>query len=53
MGMHWGFRYCIYSCKYVSDRPTNRCKESEMLERSELESDILPPTPQPWMPHLN
>ena len=27
--------------------------ESEILERSELESDILPPTPQPWMPYLN
>jgi len=27
--------------------------ESEILERSELESDILPPTPQPWMPFLN
>ena len=23
----------------------------EILERSEL--DILPPTPQPWMPYLN
>ena len=23
--------------------------ESEILARSELESDILPPTPQPWM----
>jgi len=22
---------------------------SEILERSELESDILPPTPQPWL----
>ena len=28
-------------------------KESEILERSELESDISPPTPQPWMPYLN
>jgi len=26
---------------------------SEILERSELESNILPPTPQPWMPYLN
>jgi len=24
MGMHWGIRYCIYSCKYLSDRPTTR-----------------------------
>ena len=23
-------------------------KESEILERSKSESDILPPTPQPW-----
>jgi len=23
-----------------------------MLERSELESDILPPTPQPWLKGL-
>jgi len=23
------------------------------LERSKLESDISPPTPQPWMPYLN
>jgi len=27
--------------------------ESEILERSELESDILPPVPQPWVPYLN
>jgi len=27
--------------------------ESEILERSELKSDILPPTHQPWMPYLN
>jgi len=27
--------------------------ESEILERSELESDILPTTRQPWMPYLN
>jgi len=27
-------------CAYVS--------ESEIFERSELESDILPATPQPW-----
>jgi len=27
--------------------------EWEILERSELESDILPPTAQPWMPYLN
>jgi len=26
---------------------------SEILERSELESNIFPPTPQPWMPYLN
>jgi len=26
--------------------------ESEILKRSELKSDILPPTPQPWMPYL-
>jgi len=26
---------------------------SEILERSELESNILPPTPQPWMLYLN
>ena len=26
--------------------------ESEILERSELKSNILPPTPQPWMPYL-
>ena len=25
----------------------------KILQRSELESDILPPTPQPWMPYLN
>jgi len=25
-----------------------RSRESEILERSELESDILSPTPQPW-----
>ena len=25
-----------------------RSRESEILERSELESEILPPTPQPW-----
>jgi len=25
----------------------------EILKWSELESDILPPTPQPWMPYLN
>jgi len=24
-------------------------KESDFLERSELKSDILPPTPQPWL----
>jgi len=22
--MRWGIRYCIYSCKYISDRPTKR-----------------------------
>jgi len=22
--IHWGIRYCIYSFKYVSDRPTKR-----------------------------
>jgi len=27
--------------------------ESEILEISELESDILTPTAQPWMPYLN
>jgi len=27
--------------------------ESEILERSELDSDILPPTPLHWMPYLN
>ena len=27
--------------------------ELEISERSELESDILPPTPQPWMPYMN
>jgi len=27
--------------------------ELEILERSELESDILPPTPEPWMSCLN
>jgi len=27
--------------------------ESEILERSELESDILAPALQPWMPYLN
>jgi len=25
----------------------------EILKGSELESDILPPTPQPWMPYLD
>jgi len=24
MGMHLGIIYCIYSCKYVSSRPTKR-----------------------------
>jgi len=28
-------------------------EESEILERSDLESAILPLTPQPWMPYLN
>jgi len=27
--------------------------QSEILERSVLESDISPPTPQPWIPYLN
>jgi len=26
---------------------------SEILERSKLESDILPPTPQPWSEHIS
>jgi len=39
------------SCYKILDSQTSfyvKESESEILERSELDSDILPPTPQPW-----
>jgi len=41
---------------YVKKPESGTLERSELegkLQTSELESDILPPTPQPWMPYLN
>jgi len=46
----------LVATKFLAAKPHSlyiKELESEVLERSWLEADILPPTPQPWMPYVN
>jgi len=51
---HWvlvATKFLTVKCHslYVKESGILENSELEILERSELESDILPPTPQPWL----
>ena len=46
--VYHGFRWLLVDTKLLTAKLHSRYVKSEILGGSELESDILPPTPQPW-----